>query len=388
MIASGLLNVLVVSRKPKLFPSYAERITLLASQAIPLFLKQRRANRVPQLRSREVYFDLNVSQRLCFWKPIPDLAYILAYDRKGMNAIQERLGEDTDDGSAEQDEKHDIESRGSEDREDYPTFTGRGLEDPTSQIERFERRRRKDEHSDDDSDGEEEYLEDANPAPPEVMPGIPPQLQGMVRNVRPRFGAPTAAVPAINLLPSTPSTIASRSRSRPQTISSIRSGGSDVSTRSRRMTLIQEAAGRFPVPPDHTPEDVHPRSKPKPHLVNPKMDESRLMPPRGHSRRTRSEVSEPLRPVPRCNPSAQDVQDEPQDISQWRMPTRPASSIKPRQSVRFDLKRASSESTSSVHEPAHRASTYGQDVRQETTDSRATRDRYGAPRPYVEDDDT
>lgn len=270
-------------------------LIMLASQTIPLFWKQRRMNRLPQLRSREVYFDHNVSQRLCFWKPMPELAYILAYDRKGMDAIKARLGEDdrsdSGDESDSDDKKRDIESHGSDGRNEYPTFTGGSLTDPSNQIERFDQRQRGNEQSDDDSDGESEYLADNNPAPPEVMPGIPPQLQGAVRDVRPRFGS-QVGVPAINLMPSTPSTIASRSTRR-QTMSSARSGDSDQhSTRSRRMTLISEAAGKFPVPPSRVAAEPVPKSKPKAHLANPKMDESRLMPPKRRGRRSRSEVTQ------------------------------------------------------------------------------------------------
>jgi hypothetical protein len=323
----------------------------------------------------------------------------MAYDRNGLDAIKARMGDHDDDDNdqdRDQDEDQDDEKYASDIESgtgDYPTFTGGSLTDPKSQIEQFDRRQRGDERSDDetdDDDNNEEYLEEAKPTPPAVMPGIPPQLQGIVRDVRPRFGS-TSAIPAINLMPSTPSTIAWRSRSgsRPQTMSSVMSGSSQGSTRSRRMTLIKEAAGSFPAPPDR-PIDIElgtgvPKSKPKAHLVNPKMDESRLMPPKKRGGRSRSssssELSQVSRPAPRRAASV-DVEsptttETMQDLSQWKMPVRPVSpkknpTGKSRQSVRFDLKRSSSESTSSVHEPSHR-------------DPRQSGGGYTAP--YVEDYD-
>jgi hypothetical protein len=383
-MASGVLNVLIVSHVAA-NESLRRLIFEGRCKAIPLAFKQRRARSLPQLRPREVFFDFNVGQRLCFWKPIPELAYIMAYDRNGLDAIKARMGEHDDDNQDQghDDEKYasDIESRGGEDGGDYPTFTGGSLTDPKSQIERFDKRQRGDERSDDDgSEDDEEYLDEAEPTPPEVMPGIPPQLQGIVRDVRPRFGS-ISAVPAINLMPSTPSTIASRSRSgsRPQTMSSVMSGSSEGSTKSRRMTLIQEAARSFPSPPDR-PVDVEvPKSKPKAHLVNPKMDESRLMPPKKRGGRSRSSSSGELlqmsRPTPRRATSV-DVESPTgtiQDLSRWKMPVRPVSAMKnpagkSRQSVRFDLKRSSSESTSSVREPSHRV-------------------QAGYPAAYVEDEE-
>lgn len=371
----------------------------MLKKAIPLAFKQRRARSLPHSRPREVYFNFNIGQRLCFWKPIPELAYIMAYDRNGLDAIKARMGDHDDDDNdqdRDQDEDQDDEKYASDIESgtgDYPTFTGGSLTDPKSQIEQFDRRQRGDERSDDetdDDDNNEEYLEEAKPTPPAVMPGIPPQLQGIVRDVRPRFGS-TSAIPAINLMPSTPSTIAWRSRSgsRPQTMSSVMSGSSQGSTRSRRMTLIKEAAGSFPAPPDR-PIDIElgtgvPKSKPKAHLVNPKMDESRLMPPKKRGGRSRSSSSSELSQVSRSAPrraASVDVEsptttETMQDLSQWKMPVRPVSpkknpTGKSRQSVRFDLKRSSSESTSSVHEPSHR-------------DPRQSGGGYTAP--YVEDYD-
>jgi len=255
---------------------------------------------------------------------------------------------------------HDLE-RG----EEYPTFTGGALTDPVSQIARLDRRqsRRMSSESHEDrycSDAESETDEEDTagsmsalaPEAPTIMPGIPPQLQGLVRDVQPRFGA---GVPVVNLQPSTPSTIASRSRSRsrqqrdtltrPGTSFSVSSGSTTGSSQSQRVDLLRRSVGSFPIPPERDLE-IPTKSRPKSHLTHPPMDSSKLMPPKmgkSANARARSRSRSSSRPPTEVG------------LQEWKMPTKPGSIVlKPasviaassRRSVRFDLEPDSSDESS------------------------------------------
>jgi hypothetical protein len=369
-----------------------------------LIWKQRKANSFPHLDSRDIYLEYNVNYRLLFWRPVPEAVYIRAYDGKGIAALQAKMGVD----DTSYDEKRSFESS-DEEKGDYPTFSGGSLTDSESQIERMTRGNRwgsQDEQSqplsaieEEDSDEEEVLRVTKRPSqqalnrysnapgqsvarPPEVMPGIPPQLQGMVTNVQPRFAK--GGLPTINLLPSTPSTIASGKRSvkfpRPDSMfstSTARTASSRGSTDTRRLTLLKETADAFPSPPDRVL--AHTKAKPKPHLVNPpSLDQSKLMPPKKQNARPRlSTTSRSLdadsrhasaapsqfsRPPPRRAASDEQVEtveslSPKEQLDSWRMPVRPVSAMRPmepdaphqaaRRSVRFNLQRASVDSATS-----------------------------------------
>ena len=265
----------------------------------------------------------------------------------------ESKGED-DEQDDEDNEKriHDLE-RG---QEEYPTFTGGALTDPVSQISRLNQRQshrlsaesyenqdRWEAESETDEDDTAESVQPSAPEVPTIMPGIPPQLQGLVRDVQPRFGA---GVPVVNLQPSTPSTVASRSRSRsrqqrgnstrPETSFSVSSGSTTGSSQSQRVDLLRRSVASFPIPPERELE-IPPKSRPKTHLTHPPMDSSRLMPPKmskSANARARSRSRSSSRPSTEVG------------LQEWKMPTRPASTVsKPssaitassRRSVRFDL---------------------------------------------------
>lgn len=303
---------------------------------------------------------------------------------------------------------------------EYPTFTGNTLMDPESQILKLTKGVRgqgtwdNEEEVplsaiDEESDDEIEELDSKNTAhshrqlphqhsmPPQIqapdMSGIPPQLQGMVTNVQPRF-AP--GIPTINLMPSTPSTIASSKRSarfpRPDSVFSANSSStvssSSGSTQTKRMDMMNKAASVFPTPPERVAM-AQGKAKPKSHLMNPHpLDQSRLMPPKKLSTRKRGGSQsmdvqvlsdgrgEWARPSSRRSFSLSNT--DPQDVgfqstaepNNQSVPVRPVSAMKmatsllsapavegtPRQpyqstqrrSVRFDLARHSNGSLGSI----------------------------------------
>ncbi|KAJ9096576.1 hypothetical protein QFC19_007108 [Naganishia cerealis] len=264
---------------------------------------------------------------------------------------------------------------------EYPTFARGGLDDPESQIPdingekaSYIRDRGTMETIEEEvEDLTEEVIEntrlnarssalfqespqsqpESKRIPPPQIPAeiaaLPDSIQQMWRGVQPRFGAEqTMAVPKIQLEPSTPSTIASGSQSiklsRPDTLYSTSSSGtaSTDSTAAERYKIISRSSQAFPIPPERAVAPVAPpRSRPKAHLVNRKMDDTRLMPPKKSALRRHSQFTTA---ASECQSSIVELSQSSKASARSRAPER-KEDVSRRSFVRFDLHRISACST-------------------------------------------
>ncbi|GHJ87731.1 hypothetical protein NliqN6_4133 [Naganishia liquefaciens] len=243
--------------------------------AVILIFRQRRKNRDKLLADRDIYLRFHIAQRLMFWTTIPAEAFY------GTDTVAPP--EDGQYGGNR--EKQSVSSPSPE----YPTFMSGNIQDAERQIPGMfgERQvslrgRNEAELDQDDDEPSEELIENTRvnalrqaqrndylhrhvkqvPPPPRIPSEVavmPASIQRMVQGVKPRFLSPEA-IPQIQVQPSTGSTLAS-------------SG----------------ASARFPRPDSTFSEistgAISTRARPKSHLSQKPMDDTKLMPPRGAMRR-------------------------------------------------------------------------------------------------------
>lgn len=341
---------------------------LLCVQAAFLIFQQSQKNKGQLVANREVYLRYHIAQRFLFWTNVP-LEAFYSNDLFGLSQAAP--------GEAEKANMSQARPYAAE----YPTFARGGLDDPESQIPDIHgekpttthNRRRMETIDEETEDLSEEVVEntrlnarssaplqDARPPPhtqripppqiPAEIAALPDSIQKMWKGVQPRFAAnPGTTVPQIQLQPSTPSTIASGNQSikfgRPDTVLSTSSVGSTSTDKSaqERSRLISGSARAFPVPPERAAA-AHARSRPKSHLVNRRMDDTRLMPPKKSALRRHSQFASP----PERRLSSEETEhisaapDVPDDEQKKR------EEISRRSFVRFDLHRMSGCSTDSA----------------------------------------
>ncbi|KAJ9102505.1 hypothetical protein QFC21_002905 [Naganishia friedmannii] len=324
-------------------------------------------NKGQLVANREVYLRYHIAQRFLFWTNVPMEAF---YGNDSFGSSQGTHGET---------EKAHM-SRARPYAQEYPTFARGGLDDPERQIPDINGEKPMSMHSrrpletiDEEIENLSEevventrlnarssaLLQNAPPQPenkripppqvPAEIAALPDSIQKMWKGVQPRFAANSGtAVPQIQLQPSTPSTIAPGNQSikfsRPDTMLSTSSASSAGTGRSaqERSRIIASSARAFPVPPERAV--AHPRSRPKSHLVNRRMDDSRLMPPKKSALRRHSQFA----PPPQQQLSGEEAEQtsetpgEPDDAQKRR------EEISRRSFVRFDLHRMSGCSTDSA----------------------------------------
>lgn len=334
-------------------------------QAAFLVFQQSQKNKGQLVANCEVYLRYHIAQRFLFWTNVP---------------IEAFYGDDSFGSSrrtSDELEKADDMLRARPYASQYPTFARGGLDDPESQIPDIHGEKSASTHGrrpmetiDEEIEELSEdvlkntrmnarssaYLQDPPPQPvskripppqiPAEIAALPESIQKMWKGVQPRFAANQGTtVPHIQLQPSTPSTIASSNQSikfsRPDTTFSTSSGSSantDGSTQGRS-SMISGSARAFPVPPERGV--AQPRSRPKSHLVNRRMDDTRLMPPKKSALRRHSQFAVPMNPRPSSGETEQSK--EASDNTQ-----KGREELSRRSFVRFDLHRMSGCSTDSA----------------------------------------